>query len=299
MRSLPLLTLAALLFAGSLAGCTRALVKPRLAYEGPTDPMVDVVAAINRNNAAVPTMWASVGYKATVVDDKKRPHTANGDGVLMYRAPRDMRLVGYMTGAGTIFELGSTADRYWLVLKPEMETMWWGRHRNVGKPCVSQDIPIRPDLVMEVLGVATINTNFNEVPAPTMRFDNERDVYAFVWNGKLPDRWAALKEVWFDRATKLPIRVLLYDVNGRVTLRAELAGHKPVEVPGRQRGEWPKVASQYNLYFPDSGTVMEFHLGDVMLDKRGTPTRKGIDFPDPRKAGVRDVIQVDAACEGE
>jgi hypothetical protein len=36
-----------------------------------------------------------------------------------------------------------------------------------------------------------------------------------------------------------------------------------------------------------------------MLDKRGSPTRKGIDFPDPRKAGVRDVIQVDAACEGE
>jgi hypothetical protein len=44
---------------------------------------------------------------------------------------------------------------------------------------------------------------------------------------------------------------------------------------------------------------MELDLREVMLDKRGSPTRRGIAFPDPRRAGVRDVVQVDRGCEGE
>ena len=59
------------------------------------------------------------------------------------------------------------------------------------------------------------------------------------------------------------------------------------------------MASSFRLFFPDNGTRMELDLTDVMLDKRGSPTRRGIMFPDPRKAGVDNVIQVDQACEAE
>src|SRR5438093_9045295 len=164
-----------------VAGCRPPVTQPAGWYSGSTLPMASVVEQVNRNNQAIPTLWARVNYKTTVVDAKKRKHTVGGDGVLLYRTPRDMRLVGNMIGAGTIFEVGSVSDRYWLVLKPEMETMWWGYHRNVGKPCVSADLPIPPYYVVEVLGVGTIDTNFNDVPAPTMRVDHERHKYAFVW----------------------------------------------------------------------------------------------------------------------
>jgi hypothetical protein len=281
-----------------IAGCPKTIPPPK-GYFGPTQPMMRVVDDINQNNQAVPTLWASLGYKATVVDANKKTHTVTGDGVLLYRTPRDMRLIGNVVAVGTIFEVGSMADRYWLVLKPEMETMWWGYHRNVGKPCVTEPLPIPPYYVVEVLGAGTIDTNFNNLPAPTMRFDNDHDVYAFVWNAKLPDRWFAVKEVWYDRATMLPVRVMLYDVNGRVVLRADLSNHKPVEVSDRPREKWPKVANSFRLFFPDNGTRMELDLREVMLDKRGSPTRRGIMFPDPRKAGVNNVIQVDQACEAE
>lgn len=281
-----------------LAGC-HPPVKAPAGYYGRTDPMMKVVEDVNQNNQAIPTLWSSIDYKATVVDANRKPHTVKGDGVLMYRTPRDMRLIGNVVAVGTVFEVGSMADRYWLVLKPEMETMWWGYHRNVGKPCVTEALPIPPYYVVEVLGAATIDTNFNTLPAPTMRFDNDRDVYAFVWVAKLPDRWFAVKEVWYDRKTKLPVRVMLYDVNGRVVLRAELGNHKPIEVKDRPREKWPKVASTFRLFFPDTGTRMELDLTDVMLDKRGIPTRRGMVFPDPAKAGVQNVIQVDKACEGE
>jgi hypothetical protein len=175
--------------------------------------------------------------------------------------------------------------------------MWWGHYRHLGKPC-AEPIPLRPDLVGEVLGVAVIDTDFNALPVPTMRFDSERDVYVFVWNARLPDRWFAVKEVWYDRATKRPVRVMLYDVDGRVVVRAELGNHKPVEVDGEPRERWPVIANEFRLFFPDNGTRMELDLREVMLNKRGSPPR-GLGFPDLNRSGVERVIQIDKACEGE
>jgi hypothetical protein len=130
-----------------------------------------------------------------------------------------------------------------------------------------------------------------------MRFNHERDAYMFVWNAPAADRWVAVKEVWYDRQTKRPTLVLLYDPDGRVVLRAELRDHKPVEVKDLPRERWPVVANSYRLFFPDSGTRMEIDLREVMLNKRGSPP-KGLAFPDPGRAGVQKVVQVDAACEG-
>jgi hypothetical protein len=282
------------------AGCPHA-VRPTSAgspwYRGPTTPMRDVVQQINQNNQELPTLWASHGYKATVRDDRNRLHTFTGDGALLYRGPREMRLIGNKEFIGTVFEVGSTNDRFWLKLVPEVETMWWGNYRNLGKPC-AEPIPLRPDLVVEVLGVGVINTDFTALPAPTMRVNHERRAYMFVWNAPAPDRWYAVKEVWYDIQTKRPTLVMLYDANGRVVVRAELSNHKPVEVNGVARDSWPVVANSYRLFFPENDTRMEIDLREVMLNKRGSPPR-GLAFPDPRKAGVQRVVQIDEACEGE
>ena len=277
----------------------KAVGKPTKWRNGPTVPMADVVQAINRNNLAVPTLWASHGYKATVKDDRKKTHTFTGSGVLLYRHPRELQLLGNKEFVGTIFEVGSTPDRFWLKLVPEIETMYWGHYKHVGKPC-AQPIPIRPDLVVEVLGVAVVDTDFTKLPAPTMRYNHERDAYMFVWVAPLPDRWVALKEIWYDRQTKLPTLVMLYDANGRVAMRAELKNHRTVEVPDTPRERWPRVASEFLMYFPETGTRMELDLREMMLDKRGVPSRRGINFPDlARTADQLKIVQIDEGCEGE
>lgn len=279
------------------AGCVNKPLPRHKGWYGETEPMREVVRQINRNNQELPTLWASHGYKATVVDDRKKSHTFTGDGALLYRGPREMRLIGNKEFIGTIFEVGSTNDRFWLKLVPELDTMWWGNYKHLGKPC-AEPIPLRPDLVVEVLGVGVINTDFSALPVPTMRFNHERGVYMFVWNAPLPDRWFAVKEVWYDRVNKRPTLVMLYDVNGRVVVRAELRNHRPVEIDGTPRDRWPVVAGEYRLFFPENGTRMEIDLREVMLNKRGSPPR-GLSFPDPSRAGVQRVVQIDQACEGE
>jgi hypothetical protein len=266
------------------AGC-RQPAPVRRGYFGPTEPMADVIAQVNRNNTAIPTLRAAGDFEARIVEDN-RSHFINGDVVLLYRRPEQVRVVATKDIAGRIFEAASNDERYWLIVKGETDTMWWGRVENLDEVDQSQ-LPIRPDLLMEVLGVDEINPDFLREPVPTMRFNNDADAYMITYNVRLPDRWAVQKEVWYDRQTKLPRSVLLFDENGRIVLRAYLSRHEPVE--GATGGA--QIATRYDLFFPDTGSTIRFDLQDVALTRNRAPNARSFTFPaDP---GVSRVINLD------
>ena len=301
MRSiLTLITLAACCL---VTGCPKPA--PREGpqpWRGETLTMAEVVQQVNQNNAKIPTLWSEHEFDAYIYDENKREHFVNGNGGLLYRRPDGLLIRGNKPVVGTVFEIGSTGEHYWLTTAApnQPKTMWWGSFEHIGKECVEGQIPIRPELVLEVLGVGTFNTNFVEPPVPVMRFNPDAHAYMFVWNAPSVrgDRWVAVKEVWYDRETLLPTRVFLFDENGRVVLRAQLAGHAPVRAPDVPEGQWPLVAREYRLYFPDSGSRMRFTLTKVVLEHNGIPRRRGIDFdPDDAEDRAQEVIQIDAACE--
>ncbi|MBC8107787.1 MAG: hypothetical protein H7Z14_14440 [Anaerolineae bacterium] len=276
-----------------LAGCPPK-ASQRQMYLGPTEPMRDVVQEINKNTDRLPSMWSRGYFEANVVD-RGKSHFVNGDLLMLYRRPDDLRIVGKKDIAGTVFEIGSNPERYWLRVGGDVDTMWWGTHANAGNVDPKQ-IPIPPALMLEVLGISSIDTNFRQPPAPVMRFNNDADAYMLLWTLPLADRWAAQKDVWFDRQTKLPMKVLLYDANGRVVLLADLSNHKPVEVAGVPKDQWPKVAANYRLYFPDSDTSVAFELDRPML-KNGpgpntVPNDRSFAFPE-EGGGANHVIPVD------
>lgn len=286
------------------AGCPPK-PEPAKSYVGPTDPLIKVVQDINQNNSNLKTIWSTHYYEANVIDPETgKKNFVNGNGAMLYRAPMGFRLVGKKDLVGDVFEVGSTDEHYWLKLVPEADRMWFGEHRHSGKPCVRK-IPIQPNLVLDVLGIGVIGTDFTQMPTPVMRYNPDADVYMLVWvstvggAGAGPQRLAAQREVWYDRQTKLPKLVILFDRDGRPVLRANLSGHKPVEVPDLQPGTWPKIATQYKLYFPESGSTMSITLDEVKLDNKGVPLRRGIVFPGatPDEAGVREVIKLDQDCK--
>jgi hypothetical protein len=269
-----------------------------------TEPMAEVVRQINANNEQVPTLWASHYYEASIVDENKKAHFVNGDGALLYRRPLGMRIVGNKPLAGTVFEIGSTEEKYWLKIVPDMSTMWYGDYANLGKPCV-KPVPIQPNMVLEVLGISTFNTDFTAPPAPVMRYnpDQYADAYMFDWivPATNPARFVVLKEIWYDRKTKRPTRVVLFDADGRPVLRATLGKHQQVPIDDEPKEKWPWVATDYKLYFPENGSKISFALSDMVLCKNGVPCRKGIVFPGvkPADAGVERVIQLDEGCGGK
>lgn len=266
------------------------------AYYGPTEPMAAVVAAVNANNEKIPTLWASLNYSATVNDHGSVHSVSGGDGILLYSRPANFRLVAKKEFVGTVFDLGTNGKEYWLEVVPGTNRMWWGRYDDlVRTPVGKSPIPIRPDLVLEVLGVGVIDTDFNLPPVPTMRFNNEQDAYMLVFNVHAPDRWIALKEVWYDRATRRAKLVVLYDADGRAVLRAGLSMYTKVQVPGEEEKNWPEMAGDFKLFFPDSGSRMEFTMRDVRLYKQAPggrlkiPNAASFSIPDVSGTDVRPV----------
>lgn len=281
-----------------ICGCGPKAPPKRQPYFGETKSMYEVLRAVNENNRKLPTLWANHDVKATIIDKSKnnKRHDVEMSGVLLYRSPRDFRMTGSHPLAGDVLNLGSNNDVYWLEAIQGAETCWWGHYANLGKPC-SEAIPIRPDLLVQVLGISEIQEDFNALPAPVMRFNNDEDAYMVVWSAHLPDRWWAVKEVWYDRRTLQPRLVDIFDSNGRIVLSAYLTDHKKVPLPDLPENQWPSIATQYRILFPDTGSKLAMKLSDLALSQKGAPNDRTFSFnPDRRRQKDIQVIQLDRNC---
>ena len=277
-----------------IGGCAQPVQRQqRPKYTGPTLPLSDVIHRINENNRQLPTLFARHEIEADIVENGKS-RFINANGTLFVRKPRELWLRGEKV-IDKIFEMGSTPDAYWFTVYANENTRWWGHYRNVGKPC-SKDIAIRPDLIGEVLSITDVNTNLAEWPAPTLRYNNDLDVYMVQWHSPLPNRLITEREVYYDRATLRPLKVILFDPNGRPVLRANLSNHQAVELEGVAKEQWPQIATHYDLLFPETGSKMTMRLTSVELrSSTGHPREGTIRFKDDPE--VVKEIQLDEACE--
>jgi hypothetical protein len=260
----------------------------------------ELIDRINRNNAALPTLYAKHDFEGDFFDPRtKKSRFLNGSGDLFLLKPRDMLFRARKDPVGDIFQMGSTQEQFWFTALEGEKGMWWGHHRNAGKPCM-REMPVRPDLVGEVLGIYDIAPDLKQAPFPTMRFNSDAKSYMLVWNAPLADRWYAEKEIWYDQRTLRPTLVLLFDRDGKIVLRAYLAKHKQVEVEGAPQAQWPWVATNYRLFFPETRSKMTIDLSDLALrTKTGQPKPGMIRFPEDVDVPESKVVQIDVDCDKE
>jgi len=288
--------LRALLFllAGGLSACTSAAPPVAPGYYGPTLRLEEVVARVNENNAKIPTLWARQRFEATVVDRaKNKSQRIEGYGTLLYTGPNQMRLKA-KNELADLFDMGSNGKQFWL-WEMHDQIFWWGDY-SAAENIESAEIPVRPDTVMEILGVQPVDSSLLHPPIPTLRFNNRADAYMVDWQSPDSEHWATAKEIWYDRQTLRPEKVLLFDERGRVALWAQLSNYVQVKVAGEDQSGWPWIAGVYQLFFPYTGTRMSFELSDVSLSTNGRPNSTTYQMPDPAvlsESGVR-VNHIDA-----
>jgi hypothetical protein len=263
-------------------------------YYGQTLSLEELVGRINENNQKISTLWAREHFEGTIVDraDNKSAHI-DGYGALLYTGPDQMKLTAQNEFV-SLFEMGSDGKQFWLWEKHE-QVFWWGDFSSAGN-LDSAEIPVRPDMVMEILGVRPVDASLLREPTPTMRFSNFSDAYMVDWQQPAGDHWTVVKEIWYDRRTLLPQRVLLFDGQGRVAVWARLSDYLRMKMPSGDPDQWPWVAGRYELSFPYSGTTISFELSDVSLSHNGFPNAATYRMPDPEtlsQSGVR-VNHIDA-----
>ena len=294
------LVLAVLLWGSGCCRPARRIIPPK-AYFDETLPVEEVVRKVNENNRAIPSLFARHTFDGYLHDPRRRTMRFLGaSGDLFMLKPRDFLMRASKDPVGEIFRLGSDQERFWFIISEGDEGMWWGYHRNAGRDCM-REMPIRPDLIGEVLGINNIAPDLTQIPVPVMRFNNDSDVYMIVWNGKDPDKWYAEREIWYDRATFRPVKVYLFDRSGRVLVQANLSQHQQVEIDGAPQQSWPWIASEYQLFFPDTKSEVTIRLSDIALRARrtGQPKPGMIRFPSMEEVDlpVNKVIQIDEDCE--
>jgi hypothetical protein len=251
---------------GALAGGCRStsIQQPATYYTGPTLPLDQLLAAINQNNARINTVNASGTFLLSTPDEGE----LNGQITLLYTKPDKLRVFLDKDAIGRVSDLGTDGSQFWMVVKGKNSTTWHGK--NFGPAESNPNVPIAPQLLADVLGVATLNLDLLAQPIPTMRFNPDYDCYMLTWHQPLRDRWVTLREIWYDRATLEPRRIWLFDRNGRVILRAKLGATEVMTVKDQSAAQ-PRMARNFELFFPETRAKFNFNLDSVRDERRGLP----------------------------
>ena len=277
-----------------LTGCGEKATPPAPTYTGPLLTPSALLAGINARAATTPSLWARHSFSLTARDSKGKVIDVSGDGVLMYQRAASsplgarLRLVGNKDIAGSIFELGCDDSRYWLSVTPEVSTLWWGRLANRELPC-AEGLPVRPDEVLAVLGLALADENPTTEPAPVITYREQPAAYEVLWSVATPAGRIPLRKVSYDRQTLRPMGVTLFEKDGRVAVLASLTNYPATRDSGKV-----DVPGSLTIQFPTRGATLQLQLRDVVPSRNGVPNERSIVFPKEPK--VEKVVQVDVDC---
>ena len=298
-----LLAAAAACFLVALAGCPPP-VQP--VAPPPLRTTEEIVRTIESNAARLDrALWsANASVTARFLDRQRVERVYNLEGAFLYQSPRGLRL-DLRPGVGDqVMQIGSNDDEYWVWIEPEMQALWWGRYRHLGRPCAGR-IAVRPDQLVAALMLGGLPRGDPRLLGPARRFGNAYDILYYLRVDDDGDRssvpatpphaeYRLDREYWVERVSPYLVRVVQFrDSLGRVVTSALLDDYREAW------GGGPLVPHTITMHWPlDEG---RFTL--LLAGLRGLPADKVSPraFCRPREetlpAGIREVIQVDADCE--
>jgi hypothetical protein len=281
---------AIMLAAITLAGCVKppTTTRPTI-YTGPTEALDVVLAKINANNSRITTVAGSGTFLALLGEEQK---SLNGQITLLHTKPDKLWLRLNKDLAGEVLIAGANDEKWWLSAFGDIDTTYYGTPTRAAS--ADPRLPISPELIADVLAVATLNLDLLAQPVPTMRFNPDYDCYMLTWHVPITDRWVTLREVWYDRGSLQPKMVWLFDRNGRVALRAKLGDVRPMDVSDGDAAAAPKVARSFDLFFPENGSRLTFRLDELRATRGRAPNEQTYRF-DPARVRTAKVVNFDDA----
>jgi hypothetical protein len=307
MRVFPAMVLmAALTVVAVVGGGCQETPKPpepkvaRELYTGPLHKLSQVLMVLGQRSNGVRTLWCRHDFAVSVRDGKGNVRTLDGDGVLLLRKPEagtsgvtEIRLTGSKDIAGQVFDLGASKTSAWLTLLGDIDTMWYfGTTDPAALARIDPAIvPVRPDLLADLLGVQDWSTDTSRWPVPVMTYDAEGDEYVLtlVEPPAAPNGASLItrRQVHVAR-TNLVIRsITFYGVDGRPVATSML--DKWQALAGAPAGTI--VPTDITLLLPLSKANLRLTLRDVATRKGNLPA--DISFKFPEKAPAGKVIRLD------
>lgn len=288
-----------------VTGCYAA---PRHVADSDTPPLPpalslpELVERINENNQKLPSLWAKGYFEALIIEERggKPSPVLNGTITALHLKPDRLRLKAEKDIFNDVFDMGTDGERLWIGLPLEKQA-YIGTVDNID-PEATEGLPLRPDLILQVLGVNLLPTDLTSWPAPVLEYNPDVGLHMvrFVEPAELGQpRLKVSKQVWYEVPSEpelapLPVKVILSGDDGRPLLVANLSRHARVGTGD----DAPLVATRFLLYFPDTGSKMRIDLNedDLALVRRtrrtSVPNAASFRFS-PSDVGATEVFTLD------
>ncbi len=252
----------------------------------------EIVSEINANAARLDrAIWSSsTRVTAHVVDKRKRKHTFNFDGTLLFDRPRNLR-IDLRHGLGKpVMQIGSNDTFYWSWIEPEMEQMWWGLHRNVGQSC-SGTAGVRPEQMVAALGVGGLPDARDGLIGPRLTKGREFDILSYASSAS-GDR--IVRQYYVDRHPPYQIRLIAFlDESGQKEMSAYLDDFREAWEGG------PMIAHTISIFWPKDDGKFTVKMRSAVGRTTEQVSASAFVMPTPAElpASVRQNIeQIDADC---
>ncbi|UCF35026.1 MAG: hypothetical protein JSV78_06905 [Phycisphaerales bacterium] len=271
-RRLPMTALA--LCAAILPGCP-----PRQPMVPPDPiPMDRAIETVNANSQRISTTLRArgpvTGHFTTPEGDKK---SYDLDGFLFYLPPRNLRF-NLKSIAGSEFLVGSNETHYWFV--NERESYYYCRPHGESRMVPDgHPLPVRPDQMIEALGLSRIEPEGTLGPAPVHRVVNDYQQLLFV-TSDASERIILEKEYWLDRRPpRLVRRIIFRNAEGIVEMDSRLSEYR------RLGSDGPMVPRLIEVSWPAEKSALRFRINRWQTEDRVSPD--GPQFTPPHKLGIR------------
>lgn len=280
----------------ALCGCPPT---DRPLFERPESarPPMDRREALLRVNGNLGQIQQALQCKALVSfsfqDEKgKQQRFIGHEASLVFLPPQNL-LFDVRTLAGVVAQFGSSADRYWVWIEPELNKMWWGEWRTTSDGAARR-LPIAPNELLDALMLRPLPESLQGGLLPLLRVvdGDQRLLFVRIGPDRQPSGW---REVRLD--PRPPYQVLeIVDrlPDGELVMHARLSDYRRVGANGpyTPRGyvvNWPLNRAEMRLditraeFRPDLPVeVFEFPAGWKGAQERiDTPTTHPAPPPAP------------------
>jgi hypothetical protein len=236
----------------------------------------EVLAAHNAWADGVRTVWsrAAVLINFAPPGPGERPVRHDLEGHLFIEKPDRLLLHGQVLGQ-EVFKLGMNPERFWLWVRPQVNTVWTGARGGEGEKA----FVLSPADLMAALGMSRIDIG-PDTPPGSFVFIALPEHYVLAQQRMVADMWLPVRRTWFDRRTLRPVRIDLFGDGGRRLLMAELMHYEPA-------GD-TQVCTVYRARFTgDQPVAMVLRLSKVDLAKPLNP--RLFEYAVPPGAEVKDL----------
>jgi hypothetical protein len=261
MRSAPAIALVAIALA---AGCGP--------MRGPGEPVSqevfrpdEVLAAHNAWADSIRTIWARADLRLNLPrkDQTGEPMQFDLEGHLFLEKPDRLFVHGAVLGQ-EVTAIGVNAEKFWLWVKPRVNTVWVGRRGGEGE----RRFILTPGDLAAALGVFPIGIASDSQAV----FVAQARHYVLSEERQVAGERVPVRRIWFDRASLRPVRIDLYDDAGDRIVMAELMAY--------EKAGGIDICTVYRIrFYGDEEVDLVLRLSDVDLAKR--PNEKVFEYRVP------------------